>query len=145
MRSQAGKGSQHIEGTAQMIRRFGFLVSLTVCILACAKRNDYIDRFYEDLARTKLQGKWGFMDKSQNLVIPRQYEMVRSFSEGLAAVQVGKRWGYIDHAGKLVIPPQFEDAKRFQGRFAVVSKQGKWIWIDKIGRTVAESEIDLIP
>jgi hypothetical protein len=139
------RGAKQIEETEQMIRRFGFLISLTACMLACTKRNDYVDRFYEDLARTKLQGKWGFVDKSQKLVIPRQYEMVRSFSEGLAAVQVGKKWGYIDHSGKLVIPAQFDDAKRFQGKFAVVSKRGKWIWIDKTGRTVAESEIDLIP
>ena len=104
-----------------MIGRFGLLIGLTICILGCAKRDDYVDRFCEDLARTKFQGKWGFIDKSQNLVIP--HSLVRSFSGGLAAVRVGKKWGYIDHTGKLVIPPQFDDAKRFEGRFAVVSKR----------------------
>ena len=132
------------EDRTKVIRRFGFLICLTVC-WACQKRTDYVDRFYEDLARTKLQGKWGFIDRSQKLVIPREYEMVRSFSEGLAAVRVGKRWGYIDHTGHLVIVPQFDDAKSFHGRFAVVSRSGRWGWIDKAGKAVAESEIDPIP
>jgi hypothetical protein len=139
------KTTMHSEGIGPKIRRFGILISLTFGTLACAKRNDYVDRFYEDLARTRFQGKWGFVDKSQKLIIPRQYDMVRSFSEGLAAVKVGKQWGYIDHAGNLVILPQFDDAKRFHGCLAVVSKRGKWCWIDKAGKTVAESEIDPIP
>ena len=143
--ASASKVTMHPERIGLKIKRFGIVVSLTLCAWACAKRNDYVDRFYEDLARTRLQGKWGFVDKSQKLIIPRQYEMVRSFSEGLAAVKIGNKWGYIDHAGKLVILPQFDEAKSFHGRFAVVSKWGKWCWIDKGGKTVAESEIDLIP
>lgn len=143
--SKRGMAAKRIAGVEGMIKKFGIAVILTGCVVSCVKRNDYVDRFYEELARTKLQGKWGFIDKSQKLVIPRRYEMVRSFSGGLAAVQVGENWGYIDHSGELVIPLQFDDAKRFQGRFAVVSKRGKWVWIDKTGSIVAESEIDAIP
>src|SRR5262245_8590668 len=98
-----------------MTRQLGFLVTLTICLSGCARRNGYVDAFYEDLARTKVGGKWGFVDKSQKVAIPRQYEMARSFSDGLAAVEVGKKWGYIDHTGKLVIPIQFDDAKPFHG------------------------------
>lgn len=118
--------AKHHAEPEQLIRRFGFLISLTVCILACTKRNDYVERFFE----------------AGNSETVRDGSILFRRDRGRSSR--GKR-GYIDHAGKLLMSFQFDDTKRFQGRFAIVSNRGRWIWIDKTGRTVAESEIDFIP
>jgi len=77
-------------------------------------------------------GKYGFIDIKDNVVIPPIFTSAKYFSEGLAAVQVGGRsyidslpgsgqyigsekgkWGYIDRTGEIKIPPQFSEAREF--------------------------------
>lgn len=58
--------------------------------------------FQEGLAPVKVQGKWGFADKTGKLVIQPQYKEVRSFSEGLAAVKKDSQWFYIHKDGSLL-------------------------------------------
>ena len=55
--------------------------------------------------------KYGYIDKSEEIVIEPQYEDAYSFSEGLACVKIEDKWGYIDKAGKFVINPQYDDAE----------------------------------
>jgi hypothetical protein len=53
--------------------------------------------------------KWGYIDKSGNVVIQPQFADARFFSEGLACVTPdGKKYGYIDKTGQFVITPQYE-------------------------------------
>lgn len=52
--------------------------------------------------------KWGFVDRSGEMVIEPQFDMVFSFSEGLAPVQVDGKWGYIDRTGEFAVEPRFE-------------------------------------
>ena len=51
--------------------------------------------FAEGLAAVQVDEKWGYVDKTGELIIPPQFEMVWNFSEGLARVKVGRKWGYI--------------------------------------------------
>ena len=74
--------------------------------------------FSEDLAAVKQDGKWGYVDHDNNVVIPFQYELAYDFNEGYAVVAKSSRqettgegteWeytttyyemGFIDKAGK---------------------------------------------
>lgn len=55
-------------------------------------------------------GKWGFVDDNDVLMIIHAFDEVHSFSEGLAGVRQGTHWGFIDKSGTLVIPFRFDDA-----------------------------------
>lgn len=72
-----------------------------------------VDGFSEGLAAVgvtmKGQDKWAFIDKNDHVIIPLEYDEVRSFSEGLAGVCKGDKWGFLDKTGKMVIPLQFDD------------------------------------
>src|SRR5713226_1983329 len=61
----------------------------------------------------KLNGKYGYIAKSGELVIQPQFDRAGQFLEGRAPVEVGTRWGYIDRTGKAVIAPQFDMADPF--------------------------------
>lgn len=79
-------------------------------------------------------GKYGYIDKKLNLVIPAAYAHVRPFSEGLAAVQdANGNWGYIDRSGKVLIPFTYSmPPSRFSSGLAKVeSKEGKLGYINK--------------
>src|SRR5689334_9183231 len=55
----------------------------------------------------KVNGKYGYINKSAKVVIRPQFDQAEQFSEGYAAVEMGNSWGYIDRNGKLVIPPTY--------------------------------------
>ena len=60
---------------------------------------DDSDSFSDGLAGVKLNDKWGFIDKSNTLVIPCKYDVVRSFSDGRAQVKFYGEWGTVDKSG----------------------------------------------
>ena len=45
-----------------------------------------VNDFSEDLAAVKKDGKWGYIDTENNIVIPFQFDMAQPFSEGYAIV-----------------------------------------------------------
>src|SRR6218665_1119163 len=65
------------------------------------------------LAPVKIDGKWGYIDKSGKIAINPQFDFAWEFQEGLAVIQFGDKngfdkWGYIDKTGEIVIEPQFD-------------------------------------
>lgn len=55
----------------------------------------------------KRQGKWGFVDMSNKVMIQFIFDDARAFSQGIAGVKQDDKWGFIDLAGNLVIDFKF--------------------------------------
>lgn len=79
------------------------------------------------LARVKLTGKWGYIDRTGRIVINPQFEEAGDFSEGLARVKTGGKWGYIDRTGRFLVNPQFEEAGDFSQGLARVKLGGNGV------------------
>lgn len=81
-----------------------------------------------DLAAVKINGRWGFVNTSGEVVIKEQYENARSFSNGLAAVCYCGLWGYIDSDNNICVDYTFEDARDFSdnGATYVMFSNGNW-------------------
>ena len=60
--------------------------------------------FHEGLAKVQKNGKWGFVNKHGEIIIPCEYHDVGDFHEGLARVQKDGKYGFIDKNGIEVIP-----------------------------------------
>jgi hypothetical protein len=56
--------------------------------------------FSEGLANVRVNGLWGYIDKSGAFSIKPQFDSARRFSNGLALVQIKKEYVYIDKGGK---------------------------------------------
>lgn len=71
-------------------------------------------------------GKWGFIDKRGNVVIPIEWKDVdyRGFRAGLAQVTVNDRFGFIDKKGKVAftLENQWNDPKRWIASVGVFSE-----------------------
>ena len=104
--------------------------------LEIAKKYDNVWSFSEGLARVKLNGKWGFIDKSGKEIIPCIYDEAWSSSEGLACVELNGKRGFIDKSGKEIIPCIYGLADFFFEGLARVELNGKWGFIDKNGNEV---------
>jgi hypothetical protein len=86
--------------------------------------------------------KCGFINKSGNVVVALQFEVVLPFSEGLAAVRIGDRFGFINKIGKVVINPQFDGALKFSEGLARIMIGKKFGYIDKGGKMIVNPQFD---
>ncbi len=94
--------------------------------------------FTEGLAAVRKDGKYGFIDKKGNLVLPMQYEGASPFSEGLAAVQGDNGWRFINKKGETVIAgPFYYCPSSFQNGYATITTDDGEYTIDKKGKRVA--------
>lgn len=57
-----------------------------------------------------VEGRWGYIDEEENLLIPYEYEEANPFSNGYAAVCENGVWGYIDENGYMAVKPCFDAA-----------------------------------
>jgi hypothetical protein len=83
---------------------------------------DKVNEYRENLAVVSKNKKYGFINKSRQIVIPLIYDNCFGFSEGLAAVKKNTEYGYINRNGDVVIPFQFYEANFFHNSLAIVRK-----------------------
>lgn len=106
------------------------------------ERADYFNA-PEGLALVTENGnKYGFVDKTGEMVIPLVYDYADNFSEGLALVRKGGKYGWIDKTGKIVIPLEYDFAHSFSEGLACVRKNRKYGFIDQTGKVVIALEYD---
>ena len=106
--------------------------------------------FYDGLSQViEVNGKFGYIDRKGEIVIPVQFDYAGAFSEGLAVV--GKRnyneeweFGFIDKTGAYVLRPIYLDVKPFSEGLAAVYKDGRWGFIDKTGKMVIEPQFEYV-
>ncbi|MGN0178504.1 MAG: WG repeat-containing protein, partial [Monoglobaceae bacterium] len=99
---------------------------------------DKADDFKGGYAKVSLNGKYGFINKSGQVIIPFEYDDAGFFSEGLVWVKKDGHYGYIDNTNNYVIPPEYSDAQNFSQGLAAVCKDGKYGYIDRSGNTVID-------
>lgn len=56
----------------------------------------------KEFSKTKLNSKWGFVDRNYNEVIPYKYDEVGRFNKGLAYFRISNIEGYINQKGDVV-------------------------------------------
>lgn len=105
------------------------------------KRWSWKNPYYEGLALVydvNGNGKFGFVDKAENLVIECKWKKAGNFSEGLAFVEDenGKR-GFIDKKGNLVIPCIWKETASFkEGLVWVEDEKDRVGFIDRTGAVI---------
>ncbi len=66
------------------------------------KEYDYIDGFWSNKARMKLNGKFGFLDTLGKEIIPPIYDHAENFYKNATVVQSKGKYGIIDSQGKII-------------------------------------------
>lgn len=103
---------------------------------------DYLGDFSCGLAKVKKGGKYGFIDKAGNEIVPCTYDDVGDFHNNMAWVENHDwKYGYIDNMGELVIPCKYKRAQDFSEGFAWVNDNGSWRCIDSNGKVVFTLDI----
>ncbi|PKL01317.1 MAG: hypothetical protein CVV56_01585 [Tenericutes bacterium HGW-Tenericutes-1] len=106
--------------------------------------------FQEGLARVVKNGKFGYIDKTGEIIIDFDYEDAGHFSQGLAyyANSEGK-YGYINKKGEIIISPKYDYAEEFnlnkQAIVADITTEYDYIYalINKDGEEIIGSLSDI--
>ena len=76
--------------------------------------------FSDGLMPMPRDGKWGYVNRKFEFVIPPQFDFAYGFSEGRAEVTIKHKSGFIDTSGKIIIPFKYDMAWVFQDGLARV-------------------------
>ena len=99
--------------------------------------------FHEDLARLYSNGKWGYINKLGDTILPFIYESASDFNEGLAAVKLNFKMGFINKRGETVIPFRYSYASKFWNHFAMVQdEKGKYTFVSTEGKLLSSFLFD---
>lgn len=97
-------------------------------------------RLSDGLALVEKDGKWGFIDAKDSVVIPLRYEAANAFNGGVAVVKQGGKFALINTAGKRLSGFDFERIERFDKDLAIAVKNSKFGFINRQGKTVVPFE-----
>lgn len=103
-----------------------------------------LNSFHDGLQLFEGQGKFGFRDTRNRLIIPNRYDSAKNFSEQRAAFKLLGKWGYLDTNDKIIVNPTFDFAGDFVAGHAIVIKQKKFGLIDKTGAIRIDLQYDSI-
>jgi hypothetical protein len=93
------------------------------------------DWFYRGIVKVNLEGKVGYIDSTENAIIPFNYDHITDFHQGIATTFIGTtdemgnnmegKYGMVDISGKELIPAIYDNVDYNDG-FAFVSTNGKY-------------------
>jgi hypothetical protein len=120
-------------------------VRLTVLsIILLAGCDDTPIEFHEGLAAVEKDGKWGYIDTLENVVIPHLYDSAGHFADGVAVVGLNKKIGAINKSGMVIIAIKYDSIGRFTDSVTIVGHNGKYGFVDISGKEVISLKYDSI-
>ena len=102
------------------------------------------ENFSEGLAAVYIENRWGFIDKTGNIVIAPQFDFVlREFSEGIAFVHCdNEKIAAINKSGKYITQCIFDEAWGFSEGLSAVQLNGEFGFINSKGRFIIKPQFD---
>lgn len=99
---------------------------------------DYASNFQNDLASVKLNGKYGLINKLDNVVVPfGKYDDIYVFKDKRARVRKNKLFGIIDNKGKEILSCIYKSSDNYRfGLCQLTDKNNKEGIVDLNGKIV---------
>jgi hypothetical protein len=92
--------------------------------------------FVNGRAKVLLKDKFGMIDTTGKIIVPREYEDLGAMRDGLFPAKKKDKWGFIDEKMKLKVPYLYEYAWSFSDGLARVRKDGLLGYIDTKGKEI---------
>ena len=138
-------GTRFSDGLAFVVSDGGFPTCIdkkgdTKFVLNAAK---YVSAFNEGLAIFVTENeKYGFVDKTGNLIINAQFERALPFNGDFARIWQKETAGFIDKTGKITINPQFKAVGPFSEEMAAFYNGKQWGYINAKGAYIINPQFE---
>jgi hypothetical protein len=103
-------------------------------------RFDHADRFYNGMARVKINGKIGYINLKGKLAVTPRFKNGGRFNEGTTWVETDRGYAYINTRGKILFTLQRGLVPRgpFYNGMAMVNKDGRFGFVNRQGRVAVK-------
>lgn len=97
-----------------------------------------IDYFHDGMAKISMKEKYGFINRTGNLIVQCKYSEAHNFNDGLALVSIGRYddYTFIDKKGNEITNKYYQYAQDFSEGLAVIRLKGYYGFINKNGDEV---------
>ncbi|MDR1830989.1 MAG: WG repeat-containing protein [Candidatus Fibromonas sp.] len=130
--------SQGQHGLTMFIDKKGELVAATAAEEKSVPfMKDGLYRFQD-----KKTEKFGYRNKSGEIVINAQFDDISFFNDGMATILSGTKWGAIDKEGSFVVNPQYESLVYDCDGLFLAKVGKKWGWVNKKGEIIINPQFD---
>ena len=94
--------------------------------------------FHNDLIPTYINGKWGYINIDNEVIVPFIYDDAYFFGEHFAKVVIGDKYGLIDRKSNVVLPFEYDEIITFGNCMLRVFQNGKVIEmeLDSTGKII---------
>jgi len=83
---------------------------------------DYAENFSEGMACVKLNGKYGFINKLGQEIVPLKYDFVAGkFNKGMAGVELNGKYVYVNKLGQEIVPPKYDFVWEFNEGMSIIT------------------------
>jgi len=121
----------------------GFIDDKGNTIIPFSYETSTISHFSEGLANVIFNGKYGYINLKNEVVIPFQYDDAYSFENGNARVKLNGKYGLIDKLGNVVVPFCYDDISTgFNINSYYIKKDGKYGIMNKDGTVTVPTIYD---
>ena len=98
---------------------------------------DWQDNFiWNGLIKVRLDGKYGFINKDGEEIIPCKYEDADNIPDGLIRVKSAEGWGFVNENGEEIISCKYEYAGDFSDGLARVKSAEDWGFVNENGEEI---------
>ncbi|RLD24257.1 MAG: hypothetical protein DRI71_03100 [Bacteroidetes bacterium] len=88
----------------------------------------------------KTNGKYGFKDQRNRIIIANRYESVKPFNQRLAAIKINNKWGFINLDEQIIVQPRYDSVGYFKGNTCITQKGGLLGVINQNGDEIVSNQ-----
>ena len=103
---------------------------------------EYVDDFYDDCAKVKLNNKWNFINRNNKLLSDTWFDYIRYFYNGCAGIGLGGKFNFIDTYGEFISDTWFDEIGDFYDDCAKVKLNNKWNFINRNNKLLSDTWFD---
>ena len=103
------------------------------------------DKVYKEREGIRLvlkDGKYGFINSNNKVVIKPQFDDAFNFKNGHAIIKIDGKFGFVNLNGKIVVEPKYDKVFNFSNNIASVSKDNKFGYVNEIGKEIVPINYD---
>lgn len=111
----------------------GFMDQTGTMVIPCSYEVVQINFSEDGVCAVQKDGKWGYIDRDNNVVIPFEYDGAYGAGDGLAAVVKDGKCGMVDYGNNMIVPLEYDDISSCEEGVAYAVKDGVLYIISKEG------------
>lgn len=98
--------------------------------------------FYEEYTKVKINGKWGVLDLSNNIIITPQYEELFYYKNDFWEISINNKKGIIDTVGNIILPTIYNELDFINDTHVLAVKDSKYGVVDFRGKIIIPFHYD---